>query len=85
MGLYNDLTDAALDAEIAAFRQARRDVMFPGGGGVGTVKRVTDGDRTIEYTSANLRDLERELERLMREKDRRGHAGCGRAIGVEFD
>jgi hypothetical protein len=85
MGLYSYLTDDQLDAEIEAFRQARRDVMVPGAGGVGTVKRVTDADRTIEYTSANLRDLDYELERLLREKDRRSNRGCGRAIGVEFD
>lgn len=85
MGLYSDLTDVELDAEIAAFKQARRDVMFPGGGGVGSVTRVTDGDRTIEYTAANLRALELELQALLREKDRRSNPGCGRALGVEFN
>jgi hypothetical protein len=84
MGLYSDLTDEQLDAEILAFRNARRAVIISGDG-VGTVRRITDADRTIEYTRANLRDLDVELQALLREKDRRANGGCGRAIGVEFD
>jgi hypothetical protein len=85
MGLYSDLTDDELDAEIAVFRQARRDVIVPGNGGVGRVSRITDGDRTLEYTAANLDALERELQALISEKARRNSQwGSGRAIGVEF-
>lgn len=83
MGLYSDLTDNELDTEIAAFRAARRSVIIAGDG-VGTVRRITDADRTIEYTRANLRDLDVELDRLLREKDRRANGGCGRALPVEF-
>lgn len=85
MGIYSDLTDAELAAEIAAFRAARRNVVLPGAGGVGVVKRITDGDRTIEYTSANLGALDDELRELLAEQERRANGGySGRAIGVDF-
>ena len=87
MGLYSDLTDEELATEIAAFRTARRDVIMGAGGGVGAVKRITDGDRTLEYTSANLGDLDRELNALLAEQERRTNplGRTGRAIEVEFD
>lgn len=78
---YSDLTDAELDAEIAAFRQARRDALTPGG--VGTVKRVTDEGRSIEYTGVQLGALDRELRELIAERNRRAGKG-GNAILVEF-
>lgn len=88
MGLYSDLTDEELAAEIAAFRAARRAVVLGGDGGVGTVKRITDGDRTIEYTAANLGMLDAELKALLAEDARRKDPfgrGSGRAIEVEFE
>jgi hypothetical protein len=86
MGIYSDLTDAELAAEIAAFRAARRAVILPGSGGVGVVKRITDGDRTLEYTQANLGSLDEELARLLAEQERRANGGYGgRALGVDFD
>jgi hypothetical protein len=86
MGLYSDLTDEQLDVEIAAFRDARRSVLMPGAGGVGVVKRIRDADRQLEYTSANLADLNRELQALLNEKNRRiNGGGGGQAIAVEFD
>jgi hypothetical protein len=86
MGLYSDLTDEELTAEIAAYRLARRDVIIGGGGGVGTVRKVSDGDRTLEYTRANLRDLDIELKALLNETEPPGRSsGGGRAIRVEFD
>lgn len=82
MGLYSALTDTELAAEIAAFRATRREVVLSG---VGAVKRVTDGDRTIEYTGANVAGLDRELQALLDEQARRKFGGnTGRAIGVEF-
>lgn len=84
--IYSDLTDEELADEIAAFRQARRDVLMGDGGGVGTVRRITDGDRTLEYTSANLGALENELKQLLIERSKRdGTYVPGRAILVEFD
>lgn len=89
MGMYSDLTDAELAAEIAAFRAARREVIMPGAGGVGVVKRISDGDRMLEYTTANLGALETELKALLAEQARRDAGmfgrGTGRAIQVEFD
>lgn len=86
MGIYSSLSDADLATEIAAFRLARRDVILGGAGGVGMVKRITDGDRTLEYTSANLHALDSELQALLREIERRADPyRAGRAIGVEFD
>lgn len=88
MGLYSDLTDAELAALITQYRQARSAIILGGAGGVGAVKRVTDGDRTVEYTSANLRDLDKELQALLDEQARRSDPygrGAGKAIRVEFD
>lgn len=83
--IYSSYTDDELATEIAAFRQARRDVLIASDG-VGTVKRISDGDRTVEYTSANLPALDRELKALLAEQDRRSNpCGSGRAIAVEFD
>jgi hypothetical protein len=86
MGFYSDLTDEELTAEIAAYRLARRDVIIGGGGGVGTVRKVSDGDRMLEYTRANLRDLDIELNALLKNRAAGPiHAADGRAIRVEFD
>jgi hypothetical protein len=85
MGIYSSLTDEELAAEILEYREARKAVTLGGNGGVGTVKRVTDGDRTIEYTSANLGALDRELRALLAEQSRRSTGSAGRAIAVEFD
>ena len=85
MGIYDDLTDQQLADEIAAFRTARREVLFSNGG-AGAVKRITDGDRTMEYTSANLPALESELKALLTEQAKRnGTYVPGRAIQVEFE
>ncbi len=84
--IYSSYTDEELAAEIAAFRAARRAVLMGSGDGVGAVKRVSDDFRTLEYTSANLGDLDRELRALLAEQERRlGGRGSGRAILVEFD
>lgn len=85
MGIYSDLTTADLTAEIAAMRAARRDIILGSGGGVGAVKRVSDGDRTIEYTSANIGALETELRNLIAELNRRTGQSTGNALLVEFD
>ena len=87
MGLYSDLTDDQLAAEIASYRDARKAIVLGTGDGVGAVKRVTDGDRTVEYTQANLPALERELNALLAEQARRASPTgiAGRAIQVEFD
>lgn len=84
MGMYRSLTDLELQTEIDKFRAARSAVIL-GSDGVGSVKRVTDGDRTIEYTSANLGALDRELRALLAEQSRRATGSSGRAIQVEFD
>lgn len=84
MAIYSDLTNEQLTAEIAAFRTARRNIILGGDGGVGAVKRVSDGDRTIEYTSANLAALDTELKTLLAEQNRRNGRGFGNAIEVEF-
>lgn len=78
---YSGLTDAELDAEIAAFRTARRDALMPGG--VGSVKRVSDEGRSIEYTGVQVDALDRELRELLAERNRRAGKG-GNAILVEF-
>ncbi len=83
--IYSDLTNDELTAEIAAFRAARRAVLLPGTGGVGVVKRVTDGDRTLEYTQANLGALDSELRALLAEQARRAGRIGGNAIEVEFE
>lgn len=85
MGIYSDLETEDLATEIAAMRQARRDILLGAGGGVGSVKRVSDGDRTIEYTSANIGSLETELRNLLAEMNRRTGASTGNALLVEFD
>ena len=87
MGIYSSLTDEELTAEILEYQAARKAIIMGGDGGVGTVKRITDGDRTIEYTSANLGALNSELSALLAEQARRTSpsGGTGRAIEVEFD
>lgn len=85
MGIYSDLSTEALTAEIAAMRTARRDIILGSGGGVGAVKRISDGDRTIEYTSANIGGLETELRNLLAELNRRTGNYTGNALLVEFD
>lgn len=83
--MYSHLTDTQLAEEITAFRTARREILFASGG-VGVVKRITDGDRTIEYTSANIGALESELKALLKEQAKRnGTYRPGQAILVEFD
>jgi hypothetical protein len=83
--IYSSMSDADLAAEIAAFTAARRAIILGGAGGVGSVKRITDGDRTLEYTSANIDALNRELSALLAEQARREGRSSGRAIEVEFD
>lgn len=85
--MYSDFTDEQLATEIAEFRAARKSVLIGEGGGVGAVKRIFDGERRLEYTAANLGDLERELRGLLAEQQRRLQpwGASGRAIQVEFD
>lgn len=87
MGIYSGYSDAELAAEIVAYRTARRNVLTGAdGSGVGTVTRIRDGDRQIDYTGANIGALDRELTALLREQARRLNGGIGgNAIEVEFE
>lgn len=75
-----ELTDAALLAEIAAFRAAIRKAAMNGVG-------VVQGEgRRIEFTSSNVAIAQGELRELLRVARDRGMAigGTGGGIGVEI-
>lgn len=80
MGIYSDLTDEALAAEIAAYRAARKEMTLGQG-----VAVIAGEGRRVEFTKANRADLDAELRALIREQDKRaGRRGGGRAIEVHF-
>lgn len=78
MGLYEDLTDEELAAEITAYREAIRKVEL------NDVGVVAGEGRRLEFTSGNLRDARDTLRNLMSERRRRGGVIGGGSIALEI-
>lgn len=80
-GLYTDLTDEALVAEIKSYHAA---IGKQSKSGIGV---IAGEGRRIEFTRANIRDARTELRNLLNEARRRGLPigdGSGGAIAVEI-
>lgn len=77
--MYEDLTDAALDAKIVELREKVEQVAMGG------VARVVAGNgRRIEYSDANRGGLEGLLKLAIREKQARAGVQVSGAINVTF-
>lgn len=80
-GLYANMDDDALLAEINVFRQAIRKQSLSG------VGVIAGEGRRIEFTNSNISEARTELRNLMAEARRRGLSiadGFGGAIAVEI-
>lgn len=80
-GLYADMSDEALVAEIYNLRDSVRKVASRG------IASVAGENRRVEFTAANINEARTELRNLLGEAARRGLSiadGMGGAIAVEI-